>query len=312
MRTYNEQVVIKVRQRVDYIRNANEHTYIHHLREFYNFCMTTPALQHALAQLPQSQYEWAKQWHKVEWPIIDDRRYAFQWSAITQLANTRDPDASNLLMRIGSDILHSQSTFTQEIITPLSDYLINSLETSSTMLYLLWRYKLWAEWFEAERLRKIYRDGGERNLDSDLRRFLFESGIDYPFSQPRSPGGQADVVANLETDDPLILEIKVWDSEKRYKENRVRDGLRQVVDYTDKYGKDIGYVVVFNIDSIPLEFIGETNNRVKPARIERNHTYYFISVNIAEQEPPISQKDKGKPVIVHEIQLNELWDSSAA
>jgi hypothetical protein len=179
------------------------------------------------------------------------------------------------------------------------------------MLYLLWRYKLWAEWFEAERLRRVYGSSGEEGLDLDLRRFLFESGIDYPFSQPRSPGGRADVVASLETDDPLVLEIKVWDSEKGYRENRVRDGLRQVVDYTDRYGKDVGYVVVFNLDPVPLQLIGETGDTGKPARIERDHTYYFISVNIAKQEKPVSQKDKGKPVKGNQVQLSELWNSQA-
>lgn len=50
---------------------------------------------------------------------------------------------------------------------------------------------------------------GEDVLNRDLRRFLFESGIDYPFSQPRLPGSQVDIVANLETEDPLVLENKI-------------------------------------------------------------------------------------------------------
>jgi len=52
-----------------------------------------------------------------------------------------------------------------------------------------------------------------------LRRFLFEQGIDYPFSQPRSASGQSDVVAMVDEDDPLICEVKLYNgrnSSKRY------------------------------------------------------------------------------------------------
>ncbi len=148
-----------------------------------------------------------------------------------------------------------------------------------------------------------------RSVDRDLRRFLFESGIDFPFSQPRSPGGQADVVASLETDEPLVLEIKVWDSEKNYRENRVRDGLRQVMNYAAMYGNDKGYVVVFNCDVVPLTFVSETNPGEWPARIEADRTYYFLDINIAPQPLPVSQQDKGKPVKRNEIVLRRLWDS---
>jgi hypothetical protein len=175
------------------------------------------------------------------------------------------------------------------------------------MLYILWRYKRWVAWFEAERLRKIYDRDGEDGLDRDLRRFLFESGIDYPYSQPQSPGGRADIVAELETDDSLVLEVKVWDSKKDYKEDRCRDGLRQVMDYADKYGKDKGYVVVFNLDPEPLEFVSPTDTGEWPPRLEHgSRTYYLIAVDIAEQTKPISQRDKGKPVKTNQVKLAEL------
>jgi hypothetical protein len=136
---------------------------------------------------------------------------------------------------------------------------------------------------------------------------LFESGIDYPFSQPVSPRGRVDIVAGLETDDPLVLEIKVWDSNKGYKENRICDGLRQIMEYATKYGKDKGYVVVFNLDQEPLFFFDQTSKGEWPPRIEYGgRTYFFIDVHIAEKLKPISQQDKGKPVRVNEIYLSSL------
>jgi hypothetical protein len=308
MKTHTEGVVKRLKQLTGYIHDADEHTYLHRLREFCHYCENTLALRCILSQLPQATYDWNTQWHKLDWPL-GDQGYAFRWSALKQLADSGSQHAAfNLLHRINSNLQVSQPTFAQEIVAPLSDYLAHTLEVSSAMLYLLWRYKLWVEWFETERLREIYKSGGEAGLDRNLRRFLFESGVDYPFSDPHSPGGRADVVASLETNDPLVLEIKVWNSEKGYKENRLRDGLRQVMKYTDNYGKDVGYVVVFNLDPIPLQLIGETDDVGKPARIERDRTYYFISVNIAEQEKPISQKDKGKLVEGNKVLLGKLDD----
>lgn len=158
--------------------------------------------------------------------------------------------------------------------------------------------------------RELCNANGEAGLDCDLRRFLFERGIDYPYSQPQSPGGRVDIVAGLETDDPLVLKAKVWDSERKYGVNGVRDGLRRVLDYAAKYGKDKGYVAVFNLDAELLLFQGEAAAGEWPPRIERGGTtYYFVCIDIAKQEKPISQRDKGRPVRANELQLLDLWSA---
>jgi hypothetical protein len=308
VKTLEEITINRLIQLTEYISEANEHTYFHHLREYIEYCRNTPALNYVIAQLPEVAYDWDVQWHQIQWPYADEGA-GFRWSAIEQLADAQNQnEACNLLSRIDSEYTRAQSTFAKEVVSPLSDYLVGSLTTSSVTLYLLWRYKLWAEWFEADRLREVYGTDGEDGLDNDVRRFLFESGVDYPFSKPRSPSGEADVVASLETDDPLVLEIKVWDSLKRYKENRVRDGLRQVMDYASDYGKSTGYVVVFNLDPVPLEFIGDMSGAQDIPRIERDRTYYFVAVNIAEQEKKAAQRDKGRPVRQNGVQLDGLWE----
>ncbi len=235
-----------------------------------------------------------------------------RWDAINQMvACDRDYDYIGLVCH-QLELVGEQdhlNRITKLFVTPLYHYLVHQLQASSTMLYILLRYTRWAMWFEAERLREVYDRDREDGLDSDLRRFLFESGIDYPLSEPRSPGGRADIVAELDTDDPLVLEVKVWDSSKGYKKNRIRDGLRQVMDYAAKYGKDKGYVIVFNLDPEPLEFVSPINTDEWPPRIESgNKTYYFIAIDIAEQPKPVSQRDKGKPVKTNRILLAELLE----
>jgi hypothetical protein len=276
------------------------------------YCDRTPALAGCLAQLPKSEYDFEINGRDMEsqWPE-EEKGIAYRWNAISQIV---DLGSDGIEKAWGQLMIRGEQNALREIgrlfLIPVFNYLVHRLDDLGMKLYLLLRYKRWAEWFEGERLRKVYASEGENGLDRDLRCFLFESGVDYPFSQPRSPQGQADIVAELDTDDPLVLEVKVWDSEKGYGKDRVRDGLRQVMDYADRYEKDKGYVPVFNLDLEPLVLAREATDAEWPARIERGgKTYFFITINIAKQSEPVSKRRKGKLVRVNEIQLEELWES---
>ena len=56
---------------------------------------------------------------------------------------------------------------------------------------------------------------GEDVYDRHLREFLFREGFNMPYSQQRSPSGQSDVTSNLESDDALVCELKVYDGANR-------------------------------------------------------------------------------------------------
>jgi hypothetical protein len=303
---YTERILNRLQQLVNEISQASDLDYHDRLRAFKQFCDEIPALHHCLAQLPQVPYDFAWLNKSDRWPAGEEG-YAMRWDAINKVVDPGPSGLSLVRSQGAMDYKVALPRFTQLFVIPIYDYLVDRLESSSTMLYILLRHKRWAEWFEAERLRDLYNAEGETGLDCDLRRFLFESGIEYPFSQPESPRGRVDIVAGLETDDPLVLEVKVWDSSKSYRENRCCDGLRQVMDYAAKYGKDKGYVVVFNFDTKPLVFVSPVNTDEWPPRTEHgNRTYYFIAVDIAEQPEPVSQRDKGKPVETNQVRLSDL------
>jgi hypothetical protein len=80
-----------------------------------------------------------------------------------------------------------------------------------------------------------YTANGETNLyDRHLRRFLFREGINMPFSQARSPSGDSDVLAHLETEDPLVSELTLFDAASKSK-RYVAGGLHQVHQYAQDY-----------------------------------------------------------------------------
>ena len=311
---YTERIVNRLQQLVTEIQRACDLGLDYHdrLREFKLFCDKTPTISQILQLLPHMAYNFTVDWREIPdiWPS-GEMGYAMRWDAIIQMVEGGSQKVKEAWLQLST---RSQdeglNKITEIFVIPLCHFLIDHLSQDSAILYTLLRYKRWVEWFEAHRLREQYKtvgQNGENVLDEDLRKFLFESGIDYPFSQPVSPQGKADVVAGLETDDPLVLEIKVWDSSKGYKDNRVYDGLRQVIEYATKYGKDKGYVVVFNLDERPLSFIGDQKRGEWPPGLEYGgRTYYFIDIHIAERVKPIGQYDKGKPVQANEVILVSL------
>jgi hypothetical protein len=137
----------------------------------------------------------------------------------------------------------------EQLLEPLVDYLQERLGEDSDVLRLLGRYKRRVEWFDRNGLHAEFLENqsrGEAVYDRDLRRYLFDQGIDNPFSQPRSASGEADVIALLETEDPLVLEIKLYDGEERGIAN-IASGVQQATRYASDYHKTTAYVVIFNL-----------------------------------------------------------------
>ncbi len=85
----------------------------------------------------------------------------------------------------------------------------------------------------------------------------------------------------LHTDDPLVLEIKIYDESKNYKKNRIAEGFSQIIKYANDYHKQVGYEVVFNLDAVNFEFQCEENEKNWPNRvIFEGKTYYIIVINL--------------------------------
>lgn len=175
-------------------------------------------------------------------------------------------------------------TFKDSFIIPLIDFIHDQLDQVNYILYILEKYKLRTEWFTKQELYQRYstiKSNFEELLEEDLRLFLFDQGVDYPFSTPKSASGRADVISLIDTDDPLVLEIKIWDSKKGYKKDRVISGFAQIVKYANDYHKDTGYIVVFNMDNIEIEIQGKENDNKWPNRfIFNSKTYYIIIINM--------------------------------
>jgi hypothetical protein len=254
------------------------------------------------------------QYELPEWKFKDEEQEAVMKFAFLQfLLEQSEGSMKTWLFNIsgGNNYKDAIGNFVESYINPVVIFLSDQLEESSNMLYLLEKYKSRSEWFFRESLTKTYQNNsrqGESKLEEDLRLFLFDQGIDYPFSTPSSASGRADVVSMLHTDDPLVLEIKVYDETKGYKLNRIIDGFSQIVKYANDYNKYIGYLVVFNMDAINFEIKqSETVKSITTKIIFEGKSFYLIFINLNQQ----LTASKAGIIKTQSISVNDLTTSMA-
>lgn len=185
--TYEKRIVDRLTSLVNEITGACEAGYDYHdrIRAFKGFCDETPVISQMLEDLPDTTYDFGVNWRDLDkiWPGGIES-YGMRWNAITQIVSDSEKVHSawpQLAPARGENMSTGLHRFTNMFVVPIYDFIIDRIESASVISYTLLRYKRWAEWFEADRLRKQYEDHenqGEAVLDEDLRKFLFESGID--------------------------------------------------------------------------------------------------------------------------------------
>jgi hypothetical protein len=196
----------------------------------------------------------------------------------------------------------------EALVDPLVNFIEDRIDDGNAILALLLRYRRRAEWFDQARLHEAAKADtakSEDALDADLRRFLLDSGIDFPFSQPESPSGKADVVAGLGGDDPLALEIKLFDPSASKDRVYVRKGFSQAYSYASDYGLPAGYLVVFNLHEDPLVFeTGSPAGQVPAVRVGEK-TIFLIPIRTSPGTPSASRRTKATRHVIDEAYLLE-------
>lgn len=194
----------------------------------------------------------------------------------------------------GSSTEEQVSSFFDDHIKPIVYLFEDSLDEGSFVLHILEKYKFRTEHFTKKGLVQAYKDADsnyEQIFEDDLRLYLFDQGIENPFSTPKSSSGRTDIVGQLDTDDPLVLEIKIYDEEKNYKKDRVLSGFKQAVKYTNDYNKPVGYLVSFVLNDVEIKIKSAQDDKTWPSKVEYNGCQYnLIFINLYSD----STASKGK------------------
>lgn len=246
------------------------------------------------------------------WPSQTEAGRAFLiWQLMRDIAAGDDDgtDSTQVVINYAhsvsdqSNINDMWREFAERILRSLFDYLEERVGAESSILYVLERYVRRVEWFDRDELyaramadtRKT-----EEVYDADLRRFLFGEGINMPFSQAQSASGLSDVLTDLDTDDPLVCEVKVFDAGNRGKRH-LASGVHQAISYATDYGKQVAYLVIINISGRPLALPSNDGSKTWPPCITvAGVRVYLIAVRA---RPTESASKLGRPApvtIIHD------------
>jgi hypothetical protein len=202
---------VQLRERRNRLYKTSYHDFANERRFLVQWMEAQPYIRAILAEIETADvdYEtWKAEggftYHGVTFPDSEQRR------AKVCLAICRsDEDAGHVAHGLSSSTRFDDMNraFVEVVVDPLVTYVEDRIEEGSAVLGLLLRYKRLVEWFDRARLYGLAKDDtrrGEDEVDADLRRFLLDRGIDFPFSQPESPTGKVDVVAGLDSPDPRL------------------------------------------------------------------------------------------------------------
>jgi len=205
----------------------------------------------------------------------------------------------------GNNIHRIAKEFAERIISPLFDYLDDQIGGETTVLYALERYVRRIEWFDRDELHARYREdtrNGEKIYDKDLRKFLFAEGISMPFSQAQSASGLSDALAELDSEDPLVCELKIFDAAGHSKRS-LAAGVNQVLQYAEDYGKAAAYLVIINLSGRPLELPTDGPAKTWPSYLH----LAGVRVNLVDVRalptPTASKQGKATPVTITRADL---------
>lgn len=208
--------------------------------------------------------------------LVMDKVGAEPWSLVV--------DAAGGITNIDA-IAH---VFLEQFFRPVYNHIIERIIEIDAFLYRIIRIKAYIEWYKKEELYQLYISDttkGEYNLDKKFREYLFESGIDYPYSKPISPEGEADILTVIR-ENPIPLELKIFTGDNR---SHIKQGFTQAYLYSRDYNTPIGYLVVFNVSEKELKF--SVTSAEVPQRIAfGDKPIFIITINIYPHVEPASRR----------------------
>lgn len=279
----------------------------HETRLVRNWMRSQPALAAIIEQAERAEPNveasgWIETFHSsrgLSWPsTTEEGRAALSWGLMNAVAD--DPDEERAAINFahgmstgGGNLNDDSRALVERVYAPLFDFLNERVAQESSVLYMLDRFVRLVEWFDRSTLHEEYNKNtrqGEAVYDRALRRFLFQEGVNMPFSQTKSASGLSDVLSDLETEDPLICEVKLFIDDKR----PLAGGVHQAVLYAQDYGKSSAYLVVINLSGRPLELPADGDEKAVPKYIDVGGVRVYL-LPVRALPPATSASKAGKP-----------------
>ncbi|MEW2477514.1 hypothetical protein AB0875_27355 [Micromonospora gifhornensis] len=230
-------------------------------------------------------------WRLMEHIADDDIKHGDKARVVWHLAlGTRERNAND-----------GWRKFVELALAPFFDYMGERVGAESSVLYTLERYVRRVEWFDREELYARFQQdtrNGEEVYNLDLQRFLYLEGNYVTHAKPRSASGEADIIGEVDSDEALICDGKIFDAGSRGK-NYLAKGYNQIIQYAQDYQKSVAYLVIFNISGRPLQFpAGESKGVSFPYVDMAGVRVYLVGVRALPPRTTASKQGKASPVVV--------------
>lgn len=311
---FQEALQARLRERFRQLYKSDHHSWGTNVKYFLDWARSTPALASLLDSIERAEpsldpatWRQTDVGHQgVRWPETEvGRAKVVLWMLDRAAANPDDAymNAHDFSSERNFDAMLRD--FNDVAVEPLIDHLEERLAAETDLLYVLERYRRQVLWFDQGRLWSQFeadRAHGEAIYDEDLRRFLFEQGVDFPFSQPEGPSGKPDLLIVDKTDDPIPLEVKLFDGES-YGVSHLAKGLGQALRYAEDYGHRDAYLVVFNLTDRTIEISSDEPGSGWPPRFNVEGRTVFVVVVQAAPRPKASAAGKAKVTRVGRVDL---------
>jgi len=244
----------------------------------------------------------------------ESEQAALSYEAVKRSQNEDAPDIWHLVRDLSTTASRkrweAQEHFFDHYVEFLYDYIDEHLDDQRALLALLRRYKHRCEWFERERLYKLWESdtqNGELRLAEDLYAYLHDQGIDFTM-ETESASGRIDLVKAQTGMEPLVADVKLFHTDKSKDKSYIAKGIGQIYQYTQDFNQPFGYLIVFNIceDRIDLALSGVNQNT--PFVVHNNKTLFVLEIDIFQYKDPASKRGKIKSHEITEDYLIEHLD----
>lgn len=312
---FREALQVQLQERYRRLYKSDWRTFEDNVRFTLDWFDSVPALKSIVDSLRRSNpdFDPVEWWEEVSRrraipkPPTEEARAKVVLHGLHEIAYVDGVDFTQMFHALTSKSNYDEMIrdFCSQWVEPVIEQLHARLGAESDVLYLLERYRRGTAWFNQGALYERYLADtarGEAMYEKDLRRFLFEQGIDYPFSQPESPSGKADVIAQVDSDDPLACEVKLYDGDA-YGVSYLAKGLGQARRYAEDYGKAAGYLAIFNLSDHSLDLPSDDPEAGWPPRISVGGITVFLVLVQAKPMEVASKAGRAKTVKVSRQKL---------
>jgi hypothetical protein len=311
---YERDLQVRLRERYRRLYKTDYDQYGREASYFRVFVLKVPALRSIVESISRSEPDLdADEWiqekfadQSYQFPDTEEGRAKVIWRVIEHLA-----DGTFQAMHVARSFSNDRNVnalvreMTEKLIEPFIEYIEERLGSESEVLYLLERLKRRIEAFDQEVLYANYQANtkrGEVSYDRYVRKYLFDQGIDNPFSQPRSASGEADIVSGLDSEDPLVEETKLYGGAD-YGVPYIAKGFNQAIQYAQDHGKNVAHLVVINLADHNLQLPSDEELSIWPPRLHASGVTVYMVVIRAKPLPSASQRRKQTTKIVTRDEL---------